>query len=667
MAVPEQTPYSEHTGNGVTKSFALNFDCESKDHLIVLVDEIEPPIATWSLSDGNVVFTTAPASGSKITLQRNTPFSRTTDYQTFNNSFRPQTVNGDFDRLWLKLQELGVANWLMKQYVDKKDDELKAYLMEEIRKQGVALDQLDEYYNYLMERLAQIAVDKGWDASFVVDGDRNQREINSHQKELNAFQSDIINFEVHNTPEKYGADKDSADNTAALQAWLDSSETLHIRPFKSYKFSGTLNLNIANQSIIGLTHNTYGNSRLLYTGTGKAIKSTKNIGYLKLNDMQIVGAVTTENAIFDTGTMGLDLTLGGTIEAYGLFLNGFETLVLSAGTSFYNKFINCRLSDFKEGLKNFAAYNLNIHFCRFYRFTDALLTNGGAGPTNIKHNSFECFNGSIHRSNNDKCELTFHDNYVEVFDKIALPVNFTVAANQTKGNYFGGNMLFRGYYGRLSLRGNKLSIGGAFRLGAFSACDHLESVGNGISLYASGNNLGLLFSSAGTYKSVNVNDFYNASLPGSGGYTQTYARSSFNNISDLRNPYIYYDCILDAMQPLVNRTVNFPSLLNGWVISTASGGTTVKAIANPDGSTTLVGSITGTAKTGNVILNIPTANRPTEVGSTQTYILLNTKSQNGTGGDVVLRYYYTTGDMEIFVEPTNLANILINLTIPQRV
>ncbi|EHU2662300.1 right-handed parallel beta-helix repeat-containing protein [Acinetobacter baumannii] len=51
--------------------------------------------------------------------------------------------------------------------------------MEEIRKQGVALDQLDEYYNYLMQRLAQIAVDKGWDASFVVDvSGLTQQQIN---------------------------------------------------------------------------------------------------------------------------------------------------------------------------------------------------------------------------------------------------------------------------------------------------------------------------------------------------------------------------------------------------------------------------------------------------------------------------------------------------------
>ncbi|MEQ1173662.1 hypothetical protein ABLU22_01345 [Acinetobacter lwoffii] len=199
MAVPEQTPYIEHTGNGVTTSFALKFQCESKDHLIVLVDEIEPPIATWSLTGGNVVFTTAPAAGKKITIQRNTPFNRTAEYQSFNNSFRPQTVNIDFDRIWWKLQELGIADWLMKLYVDRlhqqqeqeindlkdyvddRDDELRAYLMEEIRKQGVALDQLDDYYNYLMQRLAQIAVDKGWDASFVVDASgKNQQVINNN-------------------------------------------------------------------------------------------------------------------------------------------------------------------------------------------------------------------------------------------------------------------------------------------------------------------------------------------------------------------------------------------------------------------------------------------------------------------------------------------------------
>lgn len=263
MAVPEQTPYIEHTGNSVTTSFALKFQCESKDHLIVLIDDIEPPIATWSLTGGNVVFTTAPAAGKKITLQRNTPFSRTTDYQSYNNSFRPPVVNKDFDWIWLKLQELGVADWILgaridalKNYVDRKDDELKAYLMEEIRKQGVALDQLDDYYNYLMQRLAQIAVDKGWDASFVVDGDKNQHQINEEQNYLNenlAFHYDPLSISInrvlyHKITEQvsikdFGAIGDGTSHT--LQEWVDSGKFVNLAAIQAkFPFVSSLSQSI---------------------------------------------------------------------------------------------------------------------------------------------------------------------------------------------------------------------------------------------------------------------------------------------------------------------------------------------------------------------------------------------------------------------------------------
>lgn len=191
MAVSEQTPYIEYTANGITTSFALEFDCDNQDHLIVLVDGVEPVVGTWSLIGGAVVFGTAPTNGRKITIQRNTPFRRDGDFQSYDNSFHPASVNKGFDKIWWKIQELGVADWILgnridalKNYVDDRDDELRAYLMEEIRKQGVALDQLDEYYNYLMQRLAQIAVDKGWEASFVIDASgENQQQINDRVKE----------------------------------------------------------------------------------------------------------------------------------------------------------------------------------------------------------------------------------------------------------------------------------------------------------------------------------------------------------------------------------------------------------------------------------------------------------------------------------------------------
>lgn len=113
MSVPEQTPYKEYTGNGVTKNFALEFTCDSKQELKVFIDNVEPELSTWSLVGGSVVFTTAPASDSKIVLKRATKLERTTNYSSTNNSFRPEAINKDLDRIWHAIQE---QNYKVGQY-----------------------------------------------------------------------------------------------------------------------------------------------------------------------------------------------------------------------------------------------------------------------------------------------------------------------------------------------------------------------------------------------------------------------------------------------------------------------------------------------------------------------------------------------------------------------
>ncbi|MDH2667300.1 hypothetical protein QDR98_15330 [Acinetobacter baumannii] len=130
MAVQEQTPYVEYVANGITTSFALGFDCDNRDHLIVLVDDVEPVAGAWSFSNGAVVFNAAPENGKKITIQRNTPFSRSTDYQSYNNSFRPPAVNNDFDRVWYKIQELGVKDWLLDLKIQKFRDDVNLTALE---------------------------------------------------------------------------------------------------------------------------------------------------------------------------------------------------------------------------------------------------------------------------------------------------------------------------------------------------------------------------------------------------------------------------------------------------------------------------------------------------------------------------------------------------------
>lgn len=240
MAVQEQTPLREYTANGVTTSFALGFDCEETNHLIVTIDDVEVLPTEWYLSGSNVIFWNAPGNGKLIKLQRNTPFNRLADYQSYNNSFRPPAINKEFDRIWWKLQELGVADWILgaridalKNYVDDRDDELRAYLMEEIRKQGVALDQLDDYYNYLMQRLAQIAVDKGWDASFVVDGDKTQKQINDKAIQYINTLNELRNFSARKDGQQVYLKQHTSDGRGAgwfywdaLDAQLDNNGTI---------------------------------------------------------------------------------------------------------------------------------------------------------------------------------------------------------------------------------------------------------------------------------------------------------------------------------------------------------------------------------------------------------------------------------------------------------
>lgn len=105
MAVPVQTPYQEYAANGVTTSFAVTFQCLSKDTLIVTINGVEQSPTLWSFTGGNVVFVAAPANLAIVGIKRSTALKREVTYQAYGNSFRPDVLNNDIDRLWHVLQE----------------------------------------------------------------------------------------------------------------------------------------------------------------------------------------------------------------------------------------------------------------------------------------------------------------------------------------------------------------------------------------------------------------------------------------------------------------------------------------------------------------------------------------------------------------------------------
>lgn len=105
MPVQEQTPYIKYVANGVTQTFSTEFDCESKDQLVVMLNGEEPAFTSWSYADKQVTFVTAPVVDTVVELKRQSKLKRTTDYQSFNHTLNYKALNSDFDRIWYAIQE----------------------------------------------------------------------------------------------------------------------------------------------------------------------------------------------------------------------------------------------------------------------------------------------------------------------------------------------------------------------------------------------------------------------------------------------------------------------------------------------------------------------------------------------------------------------------------
>lgn len=145
MSVPVQTPSKEYIANGTTNAFPLEFNCDKAEYLIVTLNGEEAPVGSWTLANDTVTFNVAPLNGVVVNLERNTPFQRTTNYQLYDNSFRPSAVNKDFDLIWWKLQELGY-----------RDQVIWLALVKEIADRIAGDDNLQNQINTIDEWLANL-------------------------------------------------------------------------------------------------------------------------------------------------------------------------------------------------------------------------------------------------------------------------------------------------------------------------------------------------------------------------------------------------------------------------------------------------------------------------------------------------------------------------------
>ena len=112
MPVPNQTPVTQHTGNGVTTTFAFNFRLPNLGALRVRLGGVLQSsgftVTGVGGNSGSVTFATAPGAGVAVRLSRTIVLERTRDYQQ-NGDLLADTVDLDFDDLWMAMQELALT------------------------------------------------------------------------------------------------------------------------------------------------------------------------------------------------------------------------------------------------------------------------------------------------------------------------------------------------------------------------------------------------------------------------------------------------------------------------------------------------------------------------------------------------------------------------------
>nr|DAI64341.1 MAG TPA: tailspike protein [Caudoviricetes sp.] len=117
MSVPNQTPYIIYNANGLTTVFPFEFYIiNAGDIQVSLNGEVITSgysvTGVGNVGGGDVTFLTPPANGTVVMLERVVPTYRLTDYQD-NGDLLADTVNKDFDRLWMAIQRsfvyLGLA------------------------------------------------------------------------------------------------------------------------------------------------------------------------------------------------------------------------------------------------------------------------------------------------------------------------------------------------------------------------------------------------------------------------------------------------------------------------------------------------------------------------------------------------------------------------------
>ncbi|MGQ1157778.1 phage tail protein [Acinetobacter baumannii] len=172
--------FDQEDANGVSVKHQVGADFENIDESLYSVT-INPDNL-----GGYITFLTAPEVGFEFYIAGETPVDQQLDITNYDN-FYPDAIERSLDKLTAILQEWAHSLGFERLSRTKALELLDLALQDQIRNQGLALDQIDAFAKDLANRLETIVVERGWLAELVADGDENQKQINLRLKTIFVF------------------------------------------------------------------------------------------------------------------------------------------------------------------------------------------------------------------------------------------------------------------------------------------------------------------------------------------------------------------------------------------------------------------------------------------------------------------------------------------------
>lgn len=164
--------FNQEDATGVSVKHQVGADFENVDESLYTVTLNEDNLG------GYVTFLSAPIVGFQFYIAGETLVDQSLDITNYDN-FYPDAIEHSLDKLTSILQEWAHSLGLEKLSRNKALELLDLALKDQIREQGLALDQIDSFAKDLANRLQNIVIEKGWLAEFVADGNENQKQINA--------------------------------------------------------------------------------------------------------------------------------------------------------------------------------------------------------------------------------------------------------------------------------------------------------------------------------------------------------------------------------------------------------------------------------------------------------------------------------------------------------